>query len=1338
MNGEAEFISFAPPTPAEPSVAIPPLIHGRNFAARTVISDADLSPLESGVDHSFEVGSAVRRRRRRRRAAREYHSPDEQSIQATSSDENDAGDGDHRRHFPSSLAFWNDPSLDWSGDEWKSRGWLMRYNRSAVEGEYTRWLRGSTRRAVVMPAAAHLLIFISLAIGNAVLATDSRRFTYGSSLAALAAVLVSVLDSFCASRFVMRRRWALRGLAAASHPPADATPCDYAAARSSAARSEAVFGVCITVTNVLVILVNYGAPRTGFMSKCVDEHARVPYESYFLSTLPPLYLAGHVLLYNLRFCFTAMATVLYFGACVLGSYLWPGDVTDDRLRWNMLLCMFGILAGIAMLGRVTESLLRERFEHVISAQCSLRTWRVHESSLWAIVRGVVPEPLLPRVRAAVSLENLVLLDHSATAAVAVATFPSFGDWARHMLPSETVTTVFRIFATFDRVLRDHNANAFGIAKLIATGDMYIVCGGLLCRGRAKPRLYGSMVVMTAGESGSDVLDPDRELRGSFDVTARMLSIALDQVNGVRGCIRAPQRTHGVVVGVAYGEAWGGLNGEILHHRYLLHGSALNRALAAGRFAGSDEVAVDDSVYEALVQSDIGNHFATARLLLRTYRYVPTASPRVKRVRIATASADDVAAVTRASATSLSAEPSQRTTADESTPQEGGESLFDVLPSADDQRDLDAAAADGRAPPQDNPLQRTGSATSSPHPTAGPRMPSAGAGVQGRRTGSTAERIGHADRATAEAIEMSVARQARARGGVLEHPQSEAAFHEFCRVVDRRSAATVLLAMVTLGTAMGVVFVLDRTTNRDALGAPEPYLHAPWDIATAVFGVLFMAASVSEFVGTVASVQVPGAALWFTSTISIFTGAASQACGRYSILGRLTLLNTAIGAVLVLLRATRVHFGVKTATYVVATALGYVIELAAVGATAARIRKEWLGVFQFVGGAVLFGFIAYRRALFVRHVFMTALLSQEWLQKVRARVSIREQLLRGLVPPHLVQRVAAAVFDAEEEAALQARLSLGDLRGALVRPPALASLQRSVFDAQPRFIEHWDHLCAASIRCHFQLALEEPTAGMRCETSATRRALRDALDLIRAIDQVAAAVSSRLRVIHITGDVVTVVAFPASPSRMDGASCPPNVGPSYPSATRAAPLAQTTATVAGDDDGAASLPAEQHTTNAANADATLPLDRLEEDSPLPDYPVTDMLLFLQRLIGRTPCPVTAHVVCGHGFGTVCGDVVQHVVLGDAVRLADVLAASVTPPTAFPNGGDPYQDSRGWATAIVKRRFVEEVAQQRSRGTAAETPKASCVDSSRPTRTRVAEFGPVMLFPLLLQSETQTQP
>jgi hypothetical protein len=187
------------------------------------------------------------------------------------------------------------------------------------------------------------------------------------------------------------------------------------------------------------------------------------------------------------------------------------------------------------------------------------------------------------------------------------------------------------------------------------------------------------------------------------------------------------------------------------------------------------------------------------------------------------------------------------------------------------------------------------------------------------------------------------------------------------------------------------------------------------------------------------------------------------------------------------------------------------------------------------------------------------LSTELLEASQRRVNVREGLLNGLLPRHLVPSVVKCIQAAEHDAELlrvQSELLAGPLRDSRglssaqrghddedKRKKSSEGLQsagaaRSIFDGEPRFIEIWDNLVVVAVRFSLPIpmALDEDdvTIGTavrsRRETDETHRSLHDTIESLRAID--ACLQMLTMRVIRVVGDTVMIAAIPAKSNAPD--------------------------------------------------------------------------------------------------------------------------------------------------------------------------------------------------------------
>jgi hypothetical protein len=123
-----------------------------------------------------------------------------------------------------------------------------------------------------------------------------------------------------------------------------------------------------------------------------------------------------------------------------------------------------------------EAGLRSRF--MLLAEVFLMSDRLehHQEAVWNLVRAVVPSVLLPRIRIASSGETARIVDLAQPGIVVATSVHNFADWSLTLLPFNVVLSLTRLFAEFDRCLA--NVDPAVACKATISGDKYIIVGGL--------------------------------------------------------------------------------------------------------------------------------------------------------------------------------------------------------------------------------------------------------------------------------------------------------------------------------------------------------------------------------------------------------------------------------------------------------------------------------------------------------------------------------------------------------------------------------------------------------------------------------------------------------------------------------------------------------------------------------------------------------------------------------------------------------------------------------------------------------------------------------------------
>jgi hypothetical protein len=1377
-------LDLEPPAPFDGN---PFMVTPRAFLQSTSIAGETSSSKNAGVDHAFSAFRDLDGR---------------ESVDTTAT-----------KKLPRAHRFHIDLTVDWSDEHWYQQSEVvsMQYSNYAIEEEYTRWLIATARRSGYLPITLHGAFTIWMALMVALIATNDTEYIviFGAQLFA---ALFSLAEMTVNSDWWRRRRCGFAATESGSSTQELDMPQRRASGNSGVTAavpdntsvksdSDGVQGSCSNrrellaftvygLCNTLSIFLAHGTVQTSPLASFVSEYTQVG--EYALQVIPIYLLIATALIYDFRFSFGAMLAVAYFAASACGTRFL--GTQPQQLVISLILTELGIIICVICFMRMHERTLRDRFEYVVRVQLGLVKARQQEKAMWAIVKGIVPEPLWTRVRNATSWRSLGFLDHATLGVVSVAALPGFRLWTRNLSPVEVVSVVFRVFSSFDTMLLERKASSFGVTRVFVTGDMYFMCGGVIGEGRGgplsvqKPGVFptfhrksssGAKCVkrsprgaqppksplsvttpvrsLTDNNNGSSgnvglkglLAHPPKSKRGRRDaiehsmaVLSRVTSYGFEQVQSSRGHV-ASAEAFGVTVGIGYGDCWGGLNGGMLHHRYMILGDALEMALKAARAGAPREVLLHEKAVIALFSPE--NDSVIAQNITRRYKPAPTTAADVRKLVLLTADDRDNAAnfVPGATvspvtphiihgATRIGNEATQYST-------DSGEGVKSPLAAVESpllafatQPELED---DDDVPP---PPPRRALSANALHSDADEDQP-----VQSRMLLvdvprlTTEERLTEVDRAASESVHASVVKFTEVdKKGRFAFAKSEAAYNEFCHDQDLKHSAIVCFGHIVLLAVLLIAFLVDRTVHQGVLHG-DPFARRPSDFTAAFSFTLGIACCLLEYL--ILPCLMRGKHTWWSSILALATPSfmsAGIAASVGSFVGNSMHVCFALNSMLVLMRSRSQHHALKTLQYAVLSVGPFVVVLAHVQPNLAALADEWTFIIYVIVSVVIVFVVARRSTLAHRRLFASAVLSTELLEASQRRVNVREGLLNGLLPRHLVPSVVKCIQAAEHDAELlrvQSELLAGPLRDSR----ALGSAQRghddnneglqsvgaarSIFDGEPRFIEIWDNLVVVAVRFSLPIpmALDDDdvtigtTVRSRRETDETHRSLHDTIESLRAIDVCLHMLA--MRVIRVVGDTVMIAAIPAKSNAPDTPPLP----------------------------FASDVPSEPESSSVVE----------EEEKPW--CPATTAVCFVRRLVRRTPVPFSAAISAGVGFGTVFGSTMQHLVMGDAVRFLDAmidacptvpaespvrpmmhLAAAEGSGTAESQRSSTSRTSRhadrcdAYVTASFKKMFSAEVAE----GATRTMPDGGDVFAATPARWRVREWGTVVVFRLPLSSTT----
>jgi class 3 adenylate cyclase len=282
---------------------------------------------------------------------------------------------------------------------------------------------------------------------------------------------------------------------------------------------------------------------------------------------------------GLRAVVSVPCLALIFGGMFTAAAVHDGMVMSDETRFATA-ALAVIAACATALGAVFEDVARGHFVTLIDVERERERLATHRAVVQTVLRVTVPPPLMARVCAATALEDALVTDAAAAAAVSFAGVCDFAHASTRMMPMDVVALLHRLFCAFDREAADR-----GAVKAMTYGDQYVACAGLM----------GAAGGSDAKSSAASAADGTYQVDNPAEAVVRL---AAAQVAAARAVAADAGAAFRVGVGIATGQLSGGIAGQS-SLRYLLAGDAFFRARELLVIGGAEGVLCDDGTAEAV-------------------------------------------------------------------------------------------------------------------------------------------------------------------------------------------------------------------------------------------------------------------------------------------------------------------------------------------------------------------------------------------------------------------------------------------------------------------------------------------------------------------------------------------------------------------------------------------------------------------------------------------------------------------------------------------------------------------------------------------------------------------
>lgn len=850
--------------------------------------------------------------------------------------------------------------------------------------------------------------------------------------------------------------------------------------------------------------------------------------TYAVSTAYVATLGVLTFAFTARSLLVALAQVLTL-ACLLTGVGVFGPGCFKTREWALFAVVHAaITVQFVVIAYVREAAFRDRFVVTVRTHTAHRTVELHGSTMWSVVRAVVPQSILPRLRSTRDVSAIRFCDHSATAVVAVTSVPNFSTWAQGMLPFAVVLTMHKLFQAFDRSLA--NVDAAVVNKTLITGDSYVVSGGLVTPSSTSSRSSPT------GAGGRHQPYAGSDMMSASDLLLLVVDIAHDHI--VSG--QATDPAVPLSTGVAVGEAWGGIAGAATL-RYVLTGPAVVRSFQLQLQCPPRTVGVHQEEWDLLVRdhaqqveataSPDGSVFWVSRAArdegspgLHTYVIGSdlAASPNTRSPQGGMSPRNSVGGRTPNPPVS----PQHAPAAPSGTGSPGSRD-FSEQPAAPPSVDgLPAVAPMIQFLPDDAPQPAAPT-------TAAPLSSSSHVSERALSVVASASRSTLISTATSEVrtqlVDDDTVAELLVRVDDLMATDRctrqfsadgiEPAFRRYSIEDVRASLKAVVPVAAAAHVLLLALLLVDRFTyeptcydtasdsthTRDGLRTGDVEA-----IVLLLVGIAVIAVRYTLEVACDITVHVP------IDVVGI--GVASATAGGALSFARDTLVGNSVTYLVPLLGCVTVFVLRRTMWVVVAATIVVCIGVPQ-AVVAIVVHRSTEAAVVSCAGALFMSIAAAAVDHGQRLRFTSAILAGEFLSVARERVAVQEQLVRGILPPHVVQPVVN-MLDVPEEMRLM--------------------------NDQPQFVEVWEELCIVNIRCDAPpeetvkaFSLGPSNRGSRRSSSAAGAVPFEVM--ISRMEDVQRSIATDdgnlLAIIDVVGDVVTVAGPLGVPTQLGLARAP---------------------------------------------------------------------------------------------------------------------------------------------------------------------------------------------------------